>query len=291
MSFDQKIIAQEQIWSYYDLETTINREILDAIQNRSGITYRAVDSLFLENPQAWTDAKLIVTDNIPLQQITGEFVPLYPEYWHIYHYQPNFESRPPTHSLCCFMNRVSLDRSQIFNLIETHNLLQSSLVSFNCLRPGNSEPTPEDINEYGAPFNNLTQSLEQCCVDSRIQIVLETYVSDSHITFSEKIFRALQLPRPWVLHCSPRSVEYLRQFGFDVLDDYVDHAYDAVLDHHDRLQQLFVRVLEFVNRTYSSQDLARFDQAAEHNRKLLAKMALSWPIRLHHVMTKISQYD
>jgi hypothetical protein len=291
MPFDQKTIAQEQIWTYLDQEIKINTEILKAIGNQPDISYRAVDSVFLGNPGAWTDSKLVVSDNIPLKEIAGEFVPLYPEYWHIYQYQPEFVAQGPTHGISCFMNRVSADRSQMFKLLKNHDLLNTSWVSFNCLRPGNSAPAPEDIAEYGESFNNLTCSLEQCIVDSRIQIVLETYISDTHIAFSEKIFRTLQLPRPWVLYCSPRSVEHLRSFGFDVLDDLVDHGYDAVITHYDRLQMLFDQALKFVDRTYTGQDLARFDQAAEHNRQLLTKLGHAWPVRLNHAMQKILHHD
>lgn len=291
MPFDQKTIAQEQIWTYLDQEIQINNAIQQAIKNHSSICYRAVDSVFLENPKAWTDSKLIVSDNIPLRETLGEFVPLYPEYWHIYNYQPKYLSQAPSHGISCFMNRVSEDRSQMFQLIKNKDLLITGWVSFNCLRPGNSAPTAKDMAEYGEPFNNLTRSLEQCIVDSRIQIVLETYISDTHIAFSEKIFRALQLPRPWVLYCSPRAVEHLRSFGFDVLDDLVDHSYDAVVTHHDRLQMLFDQALKFVDRTYTGQDLAHFDQAARHNRQLLTKLGQAWPVRLNHAMQKILHHD
>jgi hypothetical protein len=291
MAFDQKTIAQEQIWSYYDQEAEINHAIDQAIKHNSDICYRAVDSVFLENPQAWTDSKLIISDNIPLRETQGEFVPLYPEYWHIYQYQPRYLERDPTHGVSCFMNRVSEDRSQMFQMLKTHDLLATGWVSFNCLRPGNSAPTVDDIEKYGEPFNNLTNSLEQCVVDSRVQIVLETYISDSHIAFSEKIFRALQLPRPWVMYCSPSAVSHLRQFGFDVLDDYVNHSYDTVAQHHDRLQLLFDQARTLVDKTYTDQDLARFDQVAKHNQQLLTKFAETWPKRLDHALGKIADHD
>jgi hypothetical protein len=291
MPFDQKTIAQEQIWTYLDQENRINTEIVKAINGRANISYRAVDSLFLETPNAWADAELVISDNIPLRPTSGEFVPLYPEYWHIYHYQPRFQAQAPSHTVSCFMNRVSDDRSQMFGLIKKHDLLTTGLISFNCMRPGHAEPTREDVALYGAPFYNLIHSLEQSVVDSRIQIVLETYISDTHIAFSEKIFRALQLPRPWVLYCSPRSVEHLQQYGFDVLDDYVDHGYDLCMPHHERFQQVFAQALTFTDRTYTDHDLQRFDLAAQHNRDLLAKYAEAWPFRLQQVLEKIYDYD
>ena len=134
-------------------------------------------------------------------------------------------------------------------------------------------------------------ALEQSIVDSNISVVLETYISDDHITFSEKIFRALQLPRPWLLYCSPQSVKYLRCHGFDVLDDYVDHSYDNEISHSHRLMSIIDQLEQFVERHYDHNDYARFEQAAEHNRNLLLKFAQAWPAKFDHVLKEIAKYD
>jgi hypothetical protein len=235
MTFDQKKIAQEQIWKYLPLEQAINQQVHQALDQKKNIAYRIVDSVFAETPTAWTDAKLIVTDNIPTRAVRGEIFPLYPEYWHVYYYEPAYQSRSATYGYNCFMNRISEDRAQMFQELKRRALLSKGLVSFNNLRPGNSTCTDQDLLDYGDPYNNLTNSLEQSIIDSNISVVLETYISDDHITFSEKIFRAVQLPRPWLLYCSPQAVKYLRSYGFDVLDDYVDHAYDLQTTHSKRL--------------------------------------------------------
>jgi hypothetical protein len=93
MDFDQKKIAQEQIWKYLPLEQSINQQVHQVLEQKKNIAYRIVDSLFLEDPQAWTDAKLIVTDNIPTREVQGTVLPLYPEYWHVYYYQPVYHNR------------------------------------------------------------------------------------------------------------------------------------------------------------------------------------------------------
>jgi hypothetical protein len=121
--------------------------------------------------------------------------------------------------------------------------------------------------------------------------VLETYISDDHITFSEKIFRALQLPRPWLLYCSPQAVKYLRLYGFDVLDDYVDHAYDLEILHSSRLKLIIDQLEMFVDRQYNNNDYARFEQSAEHNKNLLLKFAQTWPTKFDHVLKEIEKYD
>jgi hypothetical protein len=189
------------------------------------------------------------------------------------------------------MNRVSEDRGQMFQELKRRALLSKGLVSFNNLRPGYSTCTDQDLLDYGDPYNNLTNSLEQSIIDSNISVVLETYISDDHITFSEKIFRALLLPRPWLLYCSPQSVDYLRLYGFDVLDDYVDHLYDKEIVDSSRLLSIIDQLEQFVDRQYNQDDYVRFEQAAEHNKNLLLKFAQTWPAKFNHVLNEIKRYD
>jgi hypothetical protein len=291
MTFDQKKIAQEQIWKYLPLEQAVNQQIHQALDQKKNIAYRIVDSVFAETPTAWTDAQLVITDNIPTRAVCGKILPLYPEYWHVYYYNPVYQSRPATYGYNCFMNRISEERAQTFQELKRRGLLSKGLVSFNNLRPGNTISTAQDLLDYGDPYNNLTDSLEQSIIDSNISMVLETYISDDHITFSEKIFRALQLPRPWLLYCSPQAVNYLRHYGFDVLDDYVDHSYDLETLHCDRLLSIIDQLEQFVDQQYDYNDYARFEKAAEHNRNLLLTFAQAWPVKFDHVLREIEKYD
>lgn len=291
MTFDQKKIAQEQIWTYLPLEQSINQQVEKLVVQRPTVVYRIVDSIFAETPTAWAEARLVVTDNIPTRTVYGTVLALWPEYWHVYHYQPVYQNRPASYGYNCFMNRISEDRAQTFQELTNRGLLPKGLVSFNNLRPGNSTSTGQDLIDYGKPYNNITDSLEQSIIDSNISVVLETYISDDHITFSEKIFRALQLPRPWLLYCSPQAVKYLRLYGFDVLDDYVDHAYDLEILHSSRLKLIIDQLEMFVDRQYNNNDYARFEQSAEHNKNLLLKFAQTWPTKFDHVLKEIEKYD
>lgn len=292
MVFDQKKIAQEQIWSYLKQEQAINQIFEQAIGERNTVAYKIVDSLFLDSPAARSESKLIVTDNIPIgQQTCGKLEALYPEYWHVYVYHPRYQERPAQYGYNCFMNRICPERGLTFHELQSRNLLSKGLVSFNCLRPGNSSATPEDLAQYGNPHNNLTHSLEQSIIDSNISLVLETYSSDDHIVFSEKIFRVLQMPRPWLLYCSPGSVHHLRKYGFDVLDDYVNHDYDHEPSHHVRLINLIDQMETFVDQHWIAADYLRFAQAAQHNQNLLVQFQQHWPDKLQKVLEEITKYD
>ena len=113
---------------------------------------------------------------------------------------------------------------------------------------------------------------------SDITLVVESYVSDTVIAFSEKIFRALQTPRPWILFCSPGSVAILRSAGFDVMDDVVDHSYDEIVNVEQRLQAI---IKELKKLKYFS--LPRYEQAVETNQAILDKLKHQWSYKLQSI--------
>lgn len=255
---------------------------------------RFVDSVFMD-PEAWNDNSIVVTDNIPLRN--KSVIGVTPEFWHIWRFDPVYEDRPATWAYNCFMNRPRGDRSVVFYELVRRNLLDKGLVSFNVnaedyeqqfVNVGLGRYTPQhEAGRELIPYNNLNGTLEQCIIDSRVSLIMETYVSDSHLVFSEKLFRCLQMPRPWLLYSSHSAVATLREHGFDVLDDYVNHGYDAMPLGHHRLGQLVRQLETFVDRVYDTADYERFQQAAQHNRHRLDELTRAWPDKLAQVQQQV----
>jgi hypothetical protein len=284
-------------------------------RNNQQLAYRFVDSLFFGNPEVWhwNSNDIILTDNVSLTSVDCQQLSVLPEFWHIFYNNPEYIDRAPTSGYNCFMNRVSGDRSQIFYELIRRKILNLGLVSFNCWQPGDGRYdtthnyTQDNYNwqyEQAEMFDyavehqlgqslipycsvNEDQGLVQCIVDSNISLISETYTSDSHIVFSEKLFRALQLPRPWLLYCSPGSIALLKNHGFDVLDDMVDIAYDKIGEHGARLLNILDQLETFVGREYSAANYQRFQQAAQHNQQLLLKFGQEWPAKFDQVLEKI----
>lgn len=260
---------------------------------------RFVDSVFMPDPSAWQADSTVITDNIPLRRMSGTMLSVIPEFWHMWKFDPVYTDRPATWAYNCFMNRPRGDRSIVFYELIRRNLIDKGLVSFN-VDPTEYDQQFEQLglakyareHELGRgliPYNNLAHDLEQSIIDSRVSLVMETYASDSHLVFSEKIFRCLQMPRPWLLFCSPGAVSALRAYGFDVLDDHVDHGYDSLPLAHQRLNHLTRQLETFVDRQYSDQDYARFRQAAQHNQQRLDEFAGDWPARLAQVLQQVRE--
>jgi len=140
------------------------------------------------------------------------------------------------------------------------------------------------------PYNvvDVFGSLEQVIMETNVSLILETFINEDHVVFSEKLFRALQLPRPWMLFCSPHSVELLKSYGFDVLDDYVDHGYDDELNRGNRINMLLDQLNIFADRLYTRRDYERFEVAAATNKQLLDGYTKRWPQKLQEVKKAIA---
>jgi hypothetical protein len=261
---------------------------------------RLVDSVFLPTPQArYQTSAVVITDNHPLTSISGRMISLLPEFWSIWRFDPVYADGPATRGYNCFMNRIRGDRLTVFYELIKRNLLDQGFVSFNCgAEEYLQQHIESDLYRYAyqhqvgqnlIPYNSVEShgTLEQCIVDSNISLIMETYASDSHTVFSEKIFRALQLPRPWLLYSSPGAVGLLQSHGFDVLADCVDTGYDQIVNHGNRLQIIMNQLETVVDRVYSDQDYKRFAQAADHNCQLLQQFARAWPGRLNQVFDQI----
>jgi hypothetical protein len=264
-----------------------------------GAYCRLVDSVFLHSPDAWTDeSSIVITDNYPLRPVAGKLLSVLPEFWSIWRFNPCYQRRPSQYGFNCFMNRARGNRSQVYYELIKRNILDQGLVSFNCTVDEYQEQYQlADLNHYAqehaqgqVPYNTVEAhgTLEQCIIDSNISLILETYIADDHIVFSEKLFRALQLPRPWLLYCSPGSVKLLTSHGFDVLEDYVNTDYDQIPNHQDRLMTILDQLETFIGCKYNDQDYARFELAAKHNQNLLDKFADQWPDRFANILKEIT---
>ena len=79
------------------------------------------------------------------------------------------------------------------------------------------------------------------------------------------------------------AVRHLRDWGFDMFDDVVDHAYDAEPDKHVRQQMILSQLATPINY-----DPVLFEQRAKHNRELLKTYQQQWPSKIQTVLKTIA---
>jgi hypothetical protein len=209
----------------------------------------------------------------------------------------------PAYAFNCFINRMDATRqSWLYQLIR-RNILTEGLVSFNMdvsrhyslgQYPKNTTPieifndqfekhckifqSEHDYIKSKVPFRNFDDSnLNNAVMKTKFSIVLETYFHDNrYVTYSEKIFRCLKLPRPWILFAMKGAVAHLRDMGFDVLDDIVDHGYDNIDFSIERQSVLLDLAQQLGKIEYTPALYSRLQQAAESNQNLLVRFNKSF---------------
>jgi hypothetical protein len=80
------------------------------------------------------------------------------------------------------------------------------------------------------PYRNHDYSVEQSHVQAWLNMVIETYSSDTCIALSEKTFRALVTPVPFMVYAGRYTTARLTQMGFDLMPDLVNHRSDFTLE-------------------------------------------------------------
>ena len=243
----------------------------------------------------------IITDNQILKNIDARVISLLPEFWHIYSITKPAPTAVPMYDFSCLMNRISGERLRMLYKLHELGVLHRGLVSFNCLHhdidPGldqrrqnyrtvHAKTALPDSDQSYQTLQGLVPMLldhdpDTAAMMSKVTVIMESYASHGFIALSEKIFRALQTPRPWLLYCSPGAVDLLRQHNFDVMDDCIDHGYDSIKDHWHRMDALIEQL-----------DQVRFDpdrcnRAVIHNQLVLYQLGKDWPDKLSHACQSI----
>lgn len=74
--------------------------------------------------------------------------------------------------------------------------------------------------------------------NSAIHIVAETLFDTDKIYLTEKVFKPMVMSQPFILFGPPRSLEYLRNYGFQTFGDFWDESYDLENDSDQRMSKL-----------------------------------------------------
>lgn len=66
-------------------------------------------------------------------------------------------------------------------------------------------------------------------------VVNETVFYDTKLHLTEKIFKPIVSLRPFILTAAPGNLSYLKSYGFQTFDTWIDESYDHIVDHDERL--------------------------------------------------------
>lgn len=73
-------------------------------------------------------------------------------------------------------------------------------------------------------------------------IVGETVYYDEKLHLTEKIFKPIAAQRPFILAAAPGNLAYLRSYGFQTFDQWIDESYDSESDPVRRMDMIVAEV-------------------------------------------------
>lgn len=91
---------------------------------------------------------------------------------------------------------------------------------------------------------------------SLLHVVNETVFYDQKLHLTEKIFKPIVSKRPFVLVAAPGNLAYLRSYGFQTFDNWIDESYDDIEDNDLRLAAITEQIEKISSLTVKQmQDL------------------------------------
>jgi hypothetical protein len=106
---------------------------------------------------------------------------------------------------------VNLNQTELFEFIEPL-LARTPLRVDNLEAKGNDLAMEIDLNHYR---------------DSKLSLVTETGVDDTHCRITEKTLKPLALGQPCITVSHPHSLDCARELGYATYDDCLDNSYDS----------------------------------------------------------------
>ena len=102
-----------------------------------------------------------------------------------------------------------------------------------------------------------------------LHVVNETVFYDLKLHLTEKVFKTIVAKRPFVLVAAPGNLAYLRSYGFQTFDQWIDESYDEIEDPDLRLEAI-VEQIDRISRLNRNQlcDLQQdMKSVLDHNKQ------------------------
>lgn len=294
-------VGTKSLWKRGDHSVVVSivDDLQDIVPDRMQKLTRAFDS-----------NTVVITDNYISCPTNYSVLPLPKSFLGIYSYRTKHRWNPQR-DFSFGVNRMDFKRIQVLG--QLHQLLDvdSGYVNFNCFEAWERH-SKNACNRFQAylehcadnnerellmqlsgrmPLCNYTESHDEIYTKSWLNIVVETYSSDYVASISEKIFRCLVTPAPWIVFAGCHTVAYLESLGFDTLSDIVDHRYDCLREAQHKLAnfgQVAADTITQLKWHEFGQLQSRCQNAANHNAALLETLRTQWPEDKQHWLTQLA---
>jgi hypothetical protein len=102
--------------------------------------------------------------------------------------------------------------------------------------------------------------------------VMETYISSDRSSITEKAFKNLVYPQPFVLLGAAGIIDRMKQYGYNFYDDILSHDYDTIQDNATRIKRVFESFSWLIEQPTN---LVYERTVTEHNRNISRKLTIA----------------
>jgi len=106
--------------------------------------------------------------------------------------------------------------------------------------------TLDTVNPNGNMSSKLNLDLEQSALWN---VVSETVFYDQRLHLTEKIFKPIVARRPFILVAAPGNLAYLKSYGFQTFDRWIDESYDTITDPDQRIDAITTELQKLCARS------------------------------------------
>ena len=179
------------------------------------------------------------------------------------------------YKFCCLQGEPREHRIPVYRRLRSmYNSSQAICTINSGLRFKPDEPIQAELGPYDSNQDNhfVWHMIEpQYFINCASAFVTETFVDDNKCSISEKIIKQLIYPQPFVAYAPPGVIQDLRNLGYRVYDEYVDHSYDTITDRDTRLNS----ALSSFTKLIDNQHFPKERVIAEHNRNITRNLNIS----------------
>ena len=121
-------------------------------------------------------------------------------------------------------------RKTQFDFLNSLTLTEEDLAEFKKL------PSTVTHNETDHADNLDIYTTHPAFQDTYVNLVNETSIANELAIVSEKTFKPIRAHQLFVIIATVGAVKFLRDIGFDVFDDVIDHSYDLITNEKLRIE-------------------------------------------------------
>lgn len=116
-------------------------------------------------------------------------------------------------------------------------------------------------------YNKSSANISSYLHDSYWNIVTETVFYDKKLHLTEKIFKPIASKRPFILIAAPGNLQYLKSYGFQTFDKWINEDYDTIEDPTARIDHVVKQITKLSEMSESKKRIMYNDinQICEYN--------------------------